>query len=89
VVVPPVPPLVPPVVTVVVPPVLPVVPLVDPEPLLPEPELLPPLEAVVEELVLDDPDPQAHRISSRTETRSTSIHLFIGSTIPSRTNHTA
>ena len=69
-VVPPVLPVVPPVLPVV-PPVLPVVPLVDPEP-------LPFVEAAVEGLVLDEPDPQAHRTNSRVEIRSTSTNFFIG-----------
>ena len=38
--------------------------------------------AAAVELFEDDPEPQAHRTSSRAETSSTSIHRFIGSTIP-------
>ena len=34
-------------------------------------------EAVEEELVLDEPDPQAHKVSNSTEIANASIHLFI------------
>jgi hypothetical protein len=49
----------------------------DPEPLLPEPELLPLLEAVVEELVPDEPDPHAQSISTTEASTQTMMILFM------------
>jgi hypothetical protein len=48
----------------------------DPEPLLPEPELLPLLEAVVEELAPEDPDPQAQSINTTEVSTQMVINLL-------------